>query len=261
MAYYLTDYSFPVFQELVKTAPTVILPIGLIEQHGHHLPLGTDIFNAEEPVRRGADRLNAFIAPGLHYCFSGGGIRGTMNVNPQLFGLMVTNICEEFVGMGFRNIIIMLGHGGTENIESLKLSLQLFLRDESRRDIAVCICGLESDTFKALSCNDDPERDFHAGKGETSVMLYWHPELVHLENLIMDEPEVARNLRSDQDWYATRSRAYDHPTVVERVVQREEVKVGVMGFPEQASAELGETICGECVESLVELVNGLNARA
>ena len=76
MAYNLTDYPFDQFQEMVKTCPTVILPVGLIEQHGHHLPLGTDVFNSTEPLRIGFDRINAFIAPGLHYCFSGGGIQG-----------------------------------------------------------------------------------------------------------------------------------------------------------------------------------------
>ncbi len=262
MAYNLTDYSFPEFAELVKKTPTVILPVGLIEQHGYHLPLGTDIFNVTEPLRIGFDRIDAFLAPGLHYCFSGGGFQGTMNTNPQLFGLMVTDICGEFVAMGFRNIIIYLGHGGTENIESLKLSLQVFLRDEKNRDIAVCLAavGAMSKRFSDITRGDENGQDFHAGEHETSCMLYWRPELVHMERLRMDEPEMAQMLRTDQDWYAERSRAFDDPICVERVVQRPDMKVGVMGFPERAKAETGEVICRENIESLTNLVNRLNAR-
>ncbi|MGI6336923.1 MAG: creatininase family protein [Eubacteriales bacterium] len=260
MAYNLTDYPFPVFQEMVKTTPTVILPVGLIEQHGHHLPLGTDIFNVTEPLRIGAEKIHAFVAPGLYYCFSGGGIQGTMNVNPQLFGLMVTNICTEFAGMGFRSIVILLGHGGTENIDALKMSLQVFLRDERYKDIAVCVCCCESPTYQRLWRNSDAERDFHAGQGETSMMLYWRPDLVRMDALAMDEPDVARNLRADQDWYAKRERVFDDPTCIERVTQRDEVKVGVMGFPERATAAEGEIICREIIDALADLCNRLNAR-
>ncbi len=263
MAYNLTDYPFDQFQEMVKTCPTVILPIGLIEQHGHHLPLGTDIFNVTEPLRIGFDRINAFIAPGLHYCFSGGGIQGTMNVNPQLFGLMVSDICGEFVRMGFKNIIIQLGHGGTDNINALRSSLQMVLRrSDAMSDIAICLVtssGL-SETSAAIFKQDGVQCDFHAGMGETSRMLYWKPELVHMDRLVMDEPEIAKNLRSDQDWFEHREKPIDSPFVIERVTQREEVKIGVMGFPERASAEIGEKVCGEIIDGLVKLVDELNNR-
>lgn len=260
MAYNLTDYTFPVFCEMVKKTPTVILPVGIIEQHGYHLPMGTDIFNVEEPIRRGFDRINAFIAPGLHYCFSGGSFQGTMNVNPQLFGMMISNICEEFAGMGFRNIIIFMGHGGTENVESVKLSLQMFLRNEKYKDIAVLMAEGLSATSAKIFKGDENGSDFHAGEGETSRMMYWKPELVHMENLRMDEPEAANLLRTDQDWYALRTRVFDSPLCVERVIQRPELKVGVMGFPERATPEKGEIICNETIDGLVELCDRLNAR-
>lgn len=260
MAYRLTDYTFPVFTEMVKITPTVILPVGIIEQHGYHLPMGTDIFNVEEPLRRGFDKINAFIAPGLHYCFSGGSFNGTMNVNPQLFGLMVTDICREFVGMGFRNIIIFMGHGGTENVESVKLSIQVFLRDEANKDIAVLLAEGLSETSAKIFKGDENGSDFHAGEGETSRMMYWKPELVHMENLRMDEPHAAHMLRTDQDWYAQRTRVFDSPMCVERVIQRPSLEVGVMGFPERATAETGEIICNETIEGLAKLVDELNAR-
>ena len=263
MAYRLTDYSFPEFNEMVKDVPTVILPVGLIEQHGYHLPLGTDIYNANVPIELGFDRLNAFIAPTLNYCFSGGGFKGTMNVNPLNFGLFVTEICKEFVGMGFKNIVVFMGHLGSENIDALKLSLQVFLRDEANKDIAVIVTGLDymSKTYEKLATPDPVDGgDFHAGHVETSLMMYWKPELVHMEKLQMDEPEAAHMLRTDQDWYAQRTKAFDNPQCCDRVIQRPELKVGVMGFPERATAELGKKVTDESLDYFEKLINDLNAR-
>ncbi len=262
MAYNLTDYSFDEFQKIVKKTPTVILPVGIIEQHGHHLPLGVDIFNCTEPLKRGFDKINAFIAPGLHYCFSGGGIQGTMNVNPQLCGLMVSDICSEFIRMGFKNIALYLGHGGTENIEAMRTSLQMLLRKDENKDIAICLftTGKLSESARKNAKVSDEESDFHAGLTETSRMLYWKPELVHMEKLAMDEPHISKMMRTDQDWYQHKERSFDHPLAIERITQREEIKIGVMGFPERASAELGEKICNEVIESLSDLVDRLNAR-
>jgi creatinine amidohydrolase/Fe(II)-dependent formamide hydrolase-like protein len=186
-----------------------------------------------------------------------------MNVNPQLFGLMVSDICSEFVRMGFKNIIFFLGHGGTDNINALRTSLQMVLRrNESMKDIAICLatCSSFSETSAAIFKQDGIQCDFHAGMGETSRMLYWKPELVHMERLTMDEPEIAKNLRSDQDWFEHREKAYDHPLVMERVTQKEEVKIGVMGFPERANVELGKKISDELIAGLVDLVDQLNNR-
>lgn len=261
MSYNLTDYPFNKFQEMVKETPTVILPVGIIEQHGHHLPLGVDVFNCTEPLRIGADRLNCFIAPGFHYCFSGGGIQGTMNTNPQIFGLAIQSVCSEFIRMGFKNIILFLGHGGTENKESMKMGIQQLLADERNKDIAVLMISTGSvapvmQKFFSM----EPEHDFHAGWTETARMMYWRPDLVHMEDLAMDDPEISRMMRTDQDWYEHKEKAFDHPDCVERVTQRKEIKVGVMGFPEKATRELGEQICNEIIDGLEKLVNDLNAR-
>ena len=263
MAYYLTDYPLDQFKEMVKETPTVILPVGIIEQHGHHLPLGVDVFNCTEPLKKGEKRINAFIAPGFHYCFSGGTLPGTMNVNPQLVGLMISDICSEFVRNGFKNIILYLGHGGTENMQSIAMSCQMLLRrNENMKDISILLLSTGNLSPSCKKCiGDGPEHDFHAGMSETSRMMYWRPDLVRMDRLKMDEEYVSRMMRTDQDWYEHKEKSFDHPAVIERVTQREEIKVGVMGFPEKASKELGEKICNEIVENLSKLVDDLNARS
>lgn len=263
MAFNLTDYPFDQFEQMVKTTPTVILPVGIIEQHGHHLPLGVDVFNCTEPLRIGFDRINAFIAPGFHYCFSGGTLPGTMNVNPQLFGLMISDICSEFVRIGFKNVVMLLGHGGSENMAAMKESIRMLQRrDAKMKDISFVIltAGMLSETAGKYF-NMEPEHDFHAGLTETSRMLYWKPELVQLDRLVEDDPEICRMMRTDQDWYETKEKNFDHPGTVEKITQREEIKIGVMGFPGKADAKIGEQICNELIDSLSKLCDDLNERA
>ncbi len=239
---------------------TVIIPVGVVEQHGFHLPLSTDICNAEKPIELAGDRLNALIAPTVNYCFSGGTLRGTINVTPNVFGLYVTDICKEFVRLGFKNVILFLGHAGTENINALRDSLQMLMRTIDREDITISlVCAWDLAPSHWFNKDENGEGDFHAGNTETSLMLYWAPELVK-EKIVMDEEEISRNMRSDQDWYATSTKAVDHPLVLPNVRQRDEIRVGVMGFPEKATRAYGEVIAKEIVEGLIAYVDMLNEK-
>lgn len=74
------------------------------------------------------EKLNAVVAPPVNYCFSGGTLPGTINVSPNTFGLLISEICSEFVRTGFKNIVILLGHAGTDNKAALKNTLQMLLR-------------------------------------------------------------------------------------------------------------------------------------
>lgn len=257
MAYYMKDMTVEDMNRL--QTKTVIIPVGVVEQHGFHLPLSTDIYNAEKPLELAGERLNALIAPTINYCYSGGTLRGTVNVSPNVFGLYVTDICKEFVRMGFLNIILFLGHGGTENEAALKNSLQMFMQSIDRKDITVSLVKPWSLTDKWWLMRDG-EHDFHAGLTETSVMLYWAPEQVRKDNIRQDDPETARMMRTDQDWYAISEKAVDHEFVMPLTKQRDEIKVGVMGFPELGTREFGEEIAKEIVEGIIRYVDMLNEK-
>ena len=105
----------------------------------------------------------------------------------------------------------------------------------------------------------EPEHDFHAGMMETSTAMYWAPELVR-DEIVMDDDYIARMMRTDQDWFEKRERHIDTPFMIEKVGQRDEIKVGVMGLPHEASAELGKKICDEIIDGLTEYVDLLEDR-
>lgn len=248
-------------EEAIQKTKTVIIPTGVVEQHGYHLPLSTDILNATRPLELAGDRLNAVIAPSVNYCFSGGELLGTVNVSPNTFGLYISEICSEFIRMGFENVIVFLGHAGTDNLNALKNSLHMLLRRNpdiyERSTISLVEAWKISPTWQS-GFTLEPEHDFHAGLMETSATMYWNPELVR-DEIVMDDDHIARMMRTDQDWFEKREKRIDSPFIVEKVGQREEIKVGVMGLPHEASREIGEKICNEIIDGLVEYVDLLEA--
>ena len=262
MAFYMEKMTVNDMQKAMEKTKTVIIPTGVVEQHGYHLPLSTDILNAVQPTVLAGDRLNAVVAPSVNYCFSGGELLGTVNVSPNTFGLYISEIVSEFVRMGFENIIILLGHAGTDNINALRNSLQMLLR--RNKDIAEKITLSLVEAWKLSPTwlsgfSMEPEHDFHAGMMETSLMMYWSPELVR-EEIVMDEEYYAKMMRTDQDWFEKRTKPVDSPFVIETVGQRDEIKVGVMGLPELATKELGEKICNEMIDRLCMFVDELENR-
>lgn len=249
-------------EEALEKTKTVIIPFGCVEQHGYHLPLSTDIHYATEVARRAADRLNAVIAPTIPYTFSGGELMGTVNVSPHVFSLYLSDICSEFARMGFINIVVYVGHGGTDNLDVVNSALTMLLRRNVHLRDSVTIslfdCSQLSETWSRIM-DEGEEKDFHAGWVETALMMYWKPELVR-DTVVTDESDVARMLRTDCDWYALVEKDADDKFIIPKVRQRKEIKVGVMGFPEKASRELGEKISREMEDGLVSYIGKLNMK-
>lgn len=259
MAFYMGKMTVADMKAAMEQTKTVIIPVGVVEQHGYHLPLSTDILNAVKPLEIAGDKLNAVVAPTVNYCFSGGELLGTVNVSPNTFGLYISEICAEFVRMGFENVVLFLGHAGTDNHNALKNSLQMLLRRNKEMAQNITLSMVEAWNLSPTWLSGfslEPEHDFHAGMMETGLMMYWAPELVR-DTIVMDDEYISRMMRTDQDWFEKREKPVDSPFVVEIVGQRDEIEVGVMGFPERATKEIGETICNEIVENLVKFVNTL----
>ncbi|MFA6569380.1 MAG: creatininase family protein [Victivallales bacterium] len=239
-------------QEYLKTNRTIILPYGVVEQHGHHLPLDTDIRNAEILGAKLAEKLGCIVAPTLNYCFSGGMLTGTINVKPNTFSNMVGEIVESLALQGFQNIIILPGHGGSESLQHLKESLRILKwLNPALKDTMIML--VQPWNFSPTWLKFFKTRDYHAGEAETSLIKYWTPEFVR-GKIVMDKPAVSEMLRNDPDSYQKRSSLTGMNDEIQFTEQRREVKVGVMGYPEKASAATGGKITGEI---LVNAATGL----
>lgn len=92
--------------------------------------------------------------------------------------------------------------------------------------------------------------DYHAGKVETSLMLYWAPEKVR-RKIVMDSPELTKLMREDLDLYQVLEKDTRSQYEIPRTRQHRQIKVGVMGYPEKATAALGKRICQKVVIGMV----------
>ena len=237
----LQDLTLVELREKLKSCQTVILPYGLSEQHGSHLPLDVDIRNADFISAKLAEKLDCLIAPTLNYTFSGGMAPGTFNVKPNTLSNLIGEIIESLSLQGFRNFIIIPGHGGSESLLHLKESLRIlkWLNPALRDDLIMLVpIWNYSPTWMKLF----ETRDYHAAEAETSLMLHWCPEVVRHGDLPHDPPEIAEALREDPDSYQLRESFSEMREEIVNTSQRAEVQIGVMGYPERACAETGRRI-------------------
>ena len=245
-------------REALRETQTVLVPIGVTEQHGYHLTLDTDSQTAWQVCVRAAEQTGSFVAPLLSYGYSGGELPGTINIDYHVVGILIQEIIRALAANGLRNIFLVMGHGGTEHNRATQEAAELFMRQHPEyadRNVVIPRFWQNSPSCRAAF----EAGDYHAGYFETSMMMYWAPGDVRPGEPTLDAPELVAMMRKDPDNYQVRTRNVEHPDVIARVGQRPDVVVGVMGDPAAASRELGQQIAEEAVTKLVELVRIVEA--
>ena len=248
-------------REYLKTNKTIIVPYGVVEQHGYHLPLSMDIHNAEIQAYALAEKINCIVAPPLNYCFSGGQLPGTINVRPTTFCAMMCDIVEALARQGFENILIFPGHGGSESLAQLKESLRILKWLNPELEKVMIMIMRRGEFWRRAPEPGVTGGDFHAGDAETSLMLAYRKELVQIDQLELDEPELAERMRHDQDAYQICTTLSGTKQEIPTTRQRPEVKVGVMGYPEHATAERGFENIEKGITPMAEAVKKAIAQA
>ncbi|RLI52294.1 MAG: hypothetical protein DRO93_15300 [Candidatus Thorarchaeota archaeon] len=183
-----------------------------------------------------------------------GELPGTLDISPQVFSLMLMDIMRSLAHLGVENIVVLMGHGGTESMRAARDAADMFLRRgphyRKAKVAVVLFADLSPSAQRAFR-----EGDYHSGYLETSLMLYWHPELVRdRSKWAVDSPELRERLRKDPDSYLVKRKPVDHPMVWPVAEQDPDIRVGVMGEPERSDPEFGRKVTEECVEALVELI-------
>jgi creatinine amidohydrolase len=177
----LTASDWPKAQE--RSAYTCILPIGILEKHGPHVPLGSDLIMAREWSARAAKQEYAVVFPDFFYgqIYEAKHQPGTFALPSRLVWELLDATVEEIARNGFKKIVIVNGHGGNPQLLRYFVQSQL----ERRRDYVVYFfdpawdAKAEEEKFKPLR-KTDPSVDMHAGETETSVLLYLRPDLVQM---------------------------------------------------------------------------------
>lgn len=171
------------FVEAVQECEGVcLLPLSVVERHGHHLPLGTDMYIGNEICRRAAALEPALVFP--NYIFTqipeARHLAGTIAIEPDVMLSLLDNVCREIARNGLKKIVLVNAHGGNHGLISLFNMMQLY----KPRDYVVYLVQPHTLLFGGkMEAPWDPDTEGHAGPGETSLIMAVRPELVHMDKV------------------------------------------------------------------------------
>jgi creatinine amidohydrolase len=249
-------------REYLRHKRAAILPIGVIEQHGYHLPLSTDALIATHLAQQAGRRLGILAAPTIHQSFSGGNLPGTINISPAVMSLVVSDTLLALAGQGFRNFYLLLCHGGSENARALDDAVKMLLRNNPAfANALIALFPVWKLGTRGIGWSRAlVDHDWHAGWLETSMVMALEPDLVRMEEVATDPEPLLSQQIEHPDNYQQAEKIVDSPFVIPRLTQRPEIAVGVMGHPEKASPELGRRIVDDIVDDLCAKIESLEAR-
>ena len=178
----LTASEWP--KALETSGQTCILPIGILEKHGPHVPIGSDLIQVREWSARATKKEYAVVFPDYFY----GQINearhqyGTFALPERVVWDLLEATCDEIGRNGFKKIVIINGHGG--NPQMIRYFIQTRL--EKQRNYAVYFFEPPADSAYRKKMTElhksDPAGDQHAGERETSSLLYLRPDLVKMDS-------------------------------------------------------------------------------
>ncbi len=224
------------FEEGLKQTKSVIVPLGSVEEHGNHLPLGTDTIQAYEISARVGEKIGVFVCPPLYYglCRSSSKHPGTLSIKGSTLRSLVVDLVEALYGQGLRVFLLFSGHAGGTHLAMILDAAEEML--DKFDDITLGVISYLDIADEAWAAELECEKDSHAGESETSLMTYLRPGWV--KGTSPEEyPEfpkyiLVRNKRSY--WQG-----------------------GVWGDPGKASADKGERLLRSAVDFLAGVVKKL----
>ena len=246
--YLLAELTWPEAERRFGEVDVALFPVGAIEQHGPHLPLDTDAFDAEYLCQRVAEACQAprpLVLPLIPYgvSYHHQDFPGTLSVNPETLARLVYEVGMGAARHGISKLVIVNGHGG--NMPTLQFAAQMINRDAH---IFTCVdTGETSDTD--IGKLTETRSDVHAGEVETSTTLAIRPELVNMKEARKFVPRFSSrylDFSSEYgvEWYAHTSRI--SPS-------------GVLGDPTRATVEKGEEYWDIMIAHLVSFVETLKS--
>jgi len=167
-SYYLGELAWPDVKEFLQQHDVVVIPVGSCEQHGPHLPLDTDAYDAFWLALHAAEKAEcALVAPPIYYGVSSHHIDfpGTVTLNPQTLEQVAYEVALSLIKHGFRKIVFENGHGG--NQPALEAAAQR-IKNETDVFIAIDTVSLIPDVIEK---HVQSLHDAHAGEFETSTSL------------------------------------------------------------------------------------------
>jgi len=232
------ELTYEEIKKLAEEGAIVVLPLGSLEIHGPHLPVGTDYLAIYKAALEAAKREKAVILPPLAYTYvpENRHFPGAISLSGTTMVKVLEEICDEVYRNGFKKILILNGHGGNARVLGLFLREMINKRKEYMVYVIMNPMALIRDVIEKVKETDVYG---HAGEIETSIMLYLFPNLVKMER-IKGEAKLGR------------SEVVDFTnTLVDWISYALE---GYVGNPTKATASKGEILFNAFVKILTNII-------
>jgi len=229
---------------IARAQSTCLLPIGIMEKHGPHLPLGNDLLNVRYASLNAAQQEFAVVFPEYYFgqIFEAKHEPGTVAYSRGLQLQLLQETTDEMSRNGCKKIIIVNGHGGNNSLLPYFAQTQL----EAPHDYVVYVQGLARSAPGEPKHRSNPANDQHAGESETSVSMIARPDLVHLDRATQESganqarQKLPEGLYTGIWWYARYPNHYAGEGAV-------------------ASRELGEFETKTWINAIVESIRAVKA--
>lgn len=236
------------FEAAVEQSQGVcLIALSVLERHGHHLPVGTDMLVGHELLTRVAELEPALVFP--DYIFTqipeARHCAGTISIEPDLMLRLLDNVCREIARNGLKKIVLVNCHGGNNSFLPFFTEWQL----SQARDYVVYLVHPASTLSQITGLPWAHETDGHAGPRETSMILATRPDLVGMDQIPAHDEGKALNrlqylkeagVRTGTWWYA------DYP-------------MHYAGNANPATAEAGEVLFEKMAQYVARAVRVIKA--
>jgi len=233
---------------------TIIIPVGSTEQHGPHLPVGTDTMVANTLADDAARRANILVAPPLWFGWSPHHmvLPGTITIRPEILIEITSDIIGSLQKHGFKNFILVNGH------RIVNVTWMQIVGERAKRELGVQVVIFDPAYMSKSIIKEMVWGPVGLAEAiEGSHMWYRYPDLVKMDRAV-DNPHPARNLYSVDPAYPDDTLCYV-PSSAAEMTQQVEAAGGTSGEPSKASAEGGQRYHEHLVERLVEVIAMLQA--
>jgi creatinine amidohydrolase len=225
-----------------KSGGTCMLPFGILEKHGPHLPLGTDLLDVRYAALHAAEQEYAVVFPEYYFgqIFEAKSQPGTIAYSSELQLELLQQTTDEMARNGCKKIIIVNGHGGNEYLLPYFAQSQL----DQPHDYVVYI--FDQRTPETGGPPKKTTMDMHAGESETSKMMIARPDTVHQERASKESGADQHRVNLPDDvytgiwWYARFPNHYS-------------------GDGSAATKELGEFQMNWWISTLVKTIQSVKA--
>ena len=243
----IEDFTWKKIESLERSKTVIFIPISPLEEHGPHLPVGTDLFTAVDGAKEAIKRLQTersdqkfilFPPIPLGYTKMAACFPGTVSIPVKTVTSVVYNVCASLASFGFQNFVICTFHMDLGHLKGIYNAMK-----KLRKKYSVCIVEPWGPYFFSKEVEKrepevgfDTKKEIHAGFRETSLMKYQYPYLV--------DPSYSNLQSIYRDLYS--------PRCLGKTFKDIGITAGYVGSPARADSDYGRWYFQEYVNSYVQ---------